>query len=748
MALRRGLPGEVVVSLLGDTPEDYADDMIVSDHDPGSAKVELRSELSFSLRKSDDVPFMMVEDEVNSQFFRLGINEYKMAKLFDGQRTLRQVMKDATELLGADKVDGAEVSRLAGWLVQSGLAKVSDGSLSSAAAPKTTGQKLLNPLNQAAKLGQWNPLFLKISLPNPQRILKYVAPLFTHFFSRYFFLVWCSVCVYGAYNVVMQWDRFWSSLQDVFARENWLYLMVVWIVLKIVHETGHAIACMRYGGTVTRCGLMFIVFSPIAWVDVTSAWSFRSRWRRIIVSAAGMYVEFFIAAVAAIIWARTDNAMVASICRNVVLSASLTTLLFNLNFLMRFDGYYILTDLLDIQNLYQSGQQYTQYARRRYLLGLQTPLPKFTGMKLSLVRLYGIGAMLWRVTFCVGILFVAAQLFRGAGIVLAVFSGVIWFGIPFARFLVTLFVGNGRERPDLARFGLVSLVGLVLLGVFLVLPWPGQTVAHGVVQYSPLRPIRVNSPGFVSTIKARIGQQVKAGDLLLTLDNQEVVNELADLELQIQIQEIAARISHRNNEMAEYEAIKKRLDSLQEQQVRVAGKVATLEVRAPIDGTVIAPNLESLEGKYVESGTDLLSVGSTGEKEVRLSIEQGDIEAFRDQSNSDVRLSIRGHRLRKDAARLERVNPRATRRVLHGGLAATSGGPLAVQQSSEGEMEDLVLVEPHFEGVVKIPQALSAELRSGEICKVSLGRGHQRVYEKLYAIAKSYFDAKAGGSVL
>ena len=736
------------MSLFGDPTEGCAEDMIVSDHDPGGAKVALRSELSFSLRKSDDLPFMMVQDEVNSQYFRLGINEYKMAQLFDGQRTLRQVVKEATELLGEDKVESGEVSRLAGWLVQSGLAQVTDGSLSSAAPPTSTGQKLLNPLNQAAKLGQWNPLFLKIALPNPERILAYFAPLFTHFFSRYFFLIWCGVCAYGTYNVMMHWDRFWSSLQDVFARDNWLYLMIVWIVLKIVHEGGHAIACMRYGGTVTRCGLMFIVFSPIAWVDVTSSWSFRSRWRRIIVSAAGMYVEFFIAAVAAIVWARTDNAMVASICRNVVLSASVTTLLFNLNFLMRFDGYYILTDLLDIQNLYQSGQQYTQYARRRYLFGLQTPLPKFTGMKLSLVRLYGIGAMLWRVTFCVGILFVAAQLFRGAGIVLAVFSGLVWFGVPFARFLVTLCVGSGRDRPNLARFGLVSLVGIVLLGVALVLPWPGQTVAHGVVQYSPLRPIRVNSPGFVSTIEARIGQQVQVGDLLLTLENQEVTNELADLEFQIQIQEIAARIAHRDNEMAEYEAIKKKLDSLQDQRLRVAGKVATLDVRAPIDGTVIAPDLKSLEGKYVESGTDLLSVGSTGEKEVRVSIEQSNIEAFRDQSNSDVRLSIRGHRLRKDAARLERVNPRATRRVLHGGLAATSGGPLAVQQSADGGSEDLVLVEPHFEGVVKVPKTLSSELRSGEICKVSLGRGHQRVYEKLYAIAKSYFDAKAAGSVL
>lgn len=726
-------------------------DLFVGDNDPGNAKVELRSQISFSLRKSGDKPYVMVHDELNSQYYRLGIHEWKIAKLFDGNRTMRQVIRDATEQLGEGNVEAQEVSRLSTWLLQSGLAKVAEGSLATPSPQEQpVGQSWHDPLNQAARLGQWNPLFLKIQLPNPQRLLAALQPTLGFLFSPVFFLVWLGVCFVGVQRVCMNWDRFSSSLNDVFARENWLYLMVVWVALKVVHELGHAIACMRFGGSVTRCGLMFIVFSPIAWVDVTSAWSFRSRFQRIIVSSAGMYVEFFVAALAAIVWSQTDSPVVATHSRNIVLSASVTTLLFNLNFLMRFDGYYILTDLLDIQNLYGAGQHYLQYFNRRYLLGVSAVKPNFDGAKLWLVRIYGVAAMIWRLVFCVGILVVAAHLFRGAGIILAVLSGVLWFGIPAARLVLTLFFGRVHEKPDLFRFALICGIGIAIVGVGMVLPWPGQTLAHGVVQYSPLQPIRVNSPGFIKAIQAIPGARVSKGDVLLTLENHQLENELADLELQIKIEEISRRVAHRNNEMAEYEAINKKLESLQEQHNRVASKVATLTVEAPIDGTVIAHDLQSLEGKYVKSGTDLLAVGSTGEKEVCISIKQQDIEAFREANSNaksrTVQISIRGHELREDRAKIERVNPRASRRVIHGALAATSGGPLAVRQASEAESESVILVDPHFEGVVRVPTSLSGDLRSGEICRVSLGRGHQRVYEKLYGFAKTYFDAKSAGS--
>lgn len=721
-----------------------------SENDPSLAKLQLRSELSHSLRTANAKPYMLLQDPLQSQFYRMGINEWDIAKLFDGRRTLRQVVKDAAVTLGEEKAGAAEVQRLAHWLLQNELAECVEGSLRVEQPEQniSSGSSWHEPLNKTAQLGKWNPLFLKVSLPNPAPILKYLSPMFGWLFSKYFVAVWLLVCMAGCVSVSQKWSQFSSSLGDVFATENWFYLLTVWIVLKVLHETGHAIACMRYGGHVTRCGLMFILFSPIAWVDVTSSWSFRSKWQRIAVSTAGMYVEFLIAAIAAIIWSRTEDPLVATLTRNVVLSASITTLLFNLNFLMRFDGYYILSDLFDIQNLYAAGQQYIQYWQRRYLLGMTATRPAFSVGKLALVRAYGIAALIWRVTFCLGILLVAARLFHGAGVVLAIFSGVIWFAVPLLRFMLILWKGVGNEQPNRQRFALIGGSALAFAVICMLLPWPGRTTAHGVVDFSPLRTVRADSPGFVARISVVGGQQVQAGDVLLELRNEMLRRELADIELQIESQTIARRVVHRDNEMAEYESIGKKLDSLHEQRLHLMFKVSSLTVRAPISGTVIAHDLESVLGKYVSSGTELLAVGSTGEKEVRISIQQQDIDSFRDPKNSEVRLNIQGHSITSNSARLTRLHPRATRRVLHSCLSATNGGPLAVQQNLDDDesSSDVLLVEPHFEGVVSIPSKLSTVLRAGEVCRVSVGRGHQRVYEKLWSFTRSYIDRKTGDS--
>ena len=718
--------------------------------DPSLTKIRLRSELTNSLRTANDKAYVMVFDPLQSQYFRLGLVEWKIARLFDGTRTLRQAVRDATNKLG-DETSPAEVSRLGHWLVQNELAECVQGSLKPKAdetkQQQSTAHLWHEPLNQVSQLGKWNPLFLKISLPNPAPVLERLSPWLGWLFSKPFALVWLMLCAAGSYSVFRGWEKFTSSLGDVFATENWLYLLLVWVVLKVLHELGHAIACLRYGGQVTRCGMMFILFSPIAWVDVTSSWSFRSRWRRIVVSSAGMYVEFLIAAIAAIVWGWTEDPFVATITRNIVISASVTTLLFNLNFLMRFDGYYILSDLLDIQNLYAAGQQYLQYWNRRYLLGIQATRPRFSGLKMNLVRAYGFGAMVWRITFCVGILIVAAHLFKGAGIVLAVFSGVIWFAVPTLRFLVLVWSGVGQEKPNRLRFGMICGSLLLLSAVCLLSPWPGRTLAHGVVEFSPLRSIRADSPGFVTTVRVTDGQRVSAGEILLELRNEEVRRELADIELQIQAQMIARRVAHRDNEMAEYESIGKKLESLREQRLQLITKVASLLIRAPISGTVIAQHLETMQGKYVESGTEMLMVGSTGNKEVRISIEQHDIDAFRDPSNHKVRLEVQGHALPDGVAKLNRLYPRASERVSHPSLIATNGGPLAVQQNPNPNSQDeVILVEPCFEGVVAIPPTLSDKLMAGEVCRVSVGRGHQRVYEKLWSFARSYFEYKAGTS--
>lgn len=719
-------------------------EMLRSSNEPGLAKVRLRSEITHSLRECSGTPFVMVHDPIHGHFYRLGINEWRLARLFDGQRTLRQVVAVADAELGGEGTSPADVVKLAHWLTQNKLAETLEGSLQSDDPANNAATSWEQPLQQTARLAAWNPLFLKFSLPDPQPLLNAVFPYTSWLFGPLSILVWLGVCVFGCYSVLGQWSQFTSSLHDIFSPDQWLQLLIVWLVLKLFHELGHAVCCMRLGGRVTRWGLMFIMFSPIAWVDVTSAWSFRSKWHRMAVSAAGMYVEFLLAAIAGIVWANTSSPWVATLSRNVVISASLTTLLFNLNCLMRFDGYFILADLIDIQNLYASGQQYLQFVQRRYLLGMRgTPL-KFTGAKLRFVQAYGIAALIWRLVFYVGIVIVAAQFFDGAGLVLAVFSGIVWFGLPLAKLCLTLFVSSQAERPNRLRFTAVCSALIVLIAAGLCLPWPGSTRAHGYVEYAPLRTLRADRGGFVRQVNVCAGDQVSAGQVLAQLENKELIRELADLDLQIRIQEIQQRVLHRDDELAGYEAAEERVESLRKQRKQLAEQVESLTVRSPIAGTVLSEDIDSMLGRYLGSGKEILSVGAA-EKEIRVCIPQQEVELFREATQQPVQLAIRGHHLPSEEATFSHVTPRATRRILYPALAATAGGPLPVQAATDSEGEEQMLVEASFEGVVNVPATLAGELRVGEICCVSLGRGRRRVYEELWTLGRAYFARKSQG---
>ncbi len=155
--------------------------------------------------------------------------------------------------------------------------------------------------------------------------------------------------------LVTNWGRFVASASEVFSVGNWLWLLVTWVSLKIIHEMAHAVACHRQGCAVRETGIVFILFAPLAYVDVTSCWRLNSRWSRIAVASAGMYVELVIAAIAIMAWAATDSPRAEFLLHNLILAAGLSTLIFNANALMRFDGYYILADLIEIPNLYAEG---------------------------------------------------------------------------------------------------------------------------------------------------------------------------------------------------------------------------------------------------------------------------------------------------------------------------------------------------------------------------------------------------------
>ncbi|QDU99024.1 HlyD family efflux transporter periplasmic adaptor subunit [Lignipirellula cremea] len=701
----------------------------------GSTRLRLRSDLIFTPQLTGDRPYYLVEDPLNSRFFRLGHVEYTLVTLLDGQTTIHDALSHLSTVLPHHQLTEADAAAHCRWLVAMDLAHTEE----SAQAARLAGSA--QTAARQKTLAQWNPISFRLPLGRPDPMFTRLAGALGWLYSPAATAVGLLLAAVGGFLVCSRWEAFVASSQGVFAPGNWIWMVVCWVLLKIVHEISHGVVCKRYGGTVRETGVQFILLAPLAYVDVTSSWRFRSRWRRIHVAAAGMYSELVIAGIAALAWSQTGDGWLGNFCFNLILMASVTTLLFNANPLMKFDGYYMLSDALSLPNLYGNGQACLRYAACRYLLGMPAALPDWTPRESTIFHLYGWAAFAWRIVISVTMIVTAAALFHGAGVLLACLAGVLWLGLPAFHFVKFLATDEGGPQPQRLRFLLIaSLATAMAVGIFGFVPWPGTIAAPGVVDYSPPQLIRASSAGFVQSIHVQSGQQVQPGELLVVLENRELVRELADLQLQIRQSELRGRQREQKGELAAEQAEEKQAEALRSQLAEKQIQVERLTVRAPCAGQVIGRNLDALQGKFLEEGDELFSLGDEAHKELRISIAQDDLEVFHHQVQQPVRIDVPGLALWRSP--LEKVIPRATLTPPHPAFAAAHGGPLPVKPTaarSDGSPQDAYeLLEPRFTATVRLTPAESRQLRTGQRVVVSHRALHESIGQHLYHAAAAW----------
>jgi len=698
-----------------------------------SMRIRLRGDLVFTPQAAGSRPYYMVEDPLNSRFFRLGPAEYTFLSLLDGDTSIYDALSHLSSASPGHGLTESDAAGLCRWLVEMDLAHTRESSQADRLADSASVTE------QKQMLAKWNPLVFKLPLGRPDKAFCFLNRWVGWLYSPVAGALALVLLTIAGYQVFSAREQFNASSQGIFAPGNWIWLLGVWAVLKIVHEIGHGVACKRYGGAVRETGLMFIMFAPLAYVDVTTSWRFRSRWERIHVAAAGMMIELLIAAVAALVWSATEPGWLNHLCFNIIVMASVTTLVFNANPLMKFDGYYILSDALSMPNLYSNGQTAVSAFTQRWFLGIPVNSPDWSRRDRILIKTYGWGSLVWRMLICVSMILTAATLFHGAGVVLAVFAGVLWMGAPAVKFCRQFISGEtGAQRPRALLIAGGAIAAAVI--VFGVLPWPGSRAAPVVVEYSPHTVVRAASPGFISAIHITSGQRVEAGQLLIELNNPELVRELADLKLQIRQSELRARKHEQKGELAAKQAEGKQQEGLRTQLAEMQIQVDRLTVIAPEGGQIIARNIASQLGAYLEQGDEILSLGDETKKELRLSIDQNDLHAFTERVGKPVRIDVAGRPLWSSA--LEKVIPRATIALPHPALIAANGGPLPVKpvsaEHSENSEDSFELLSPRFTGVVPLSKSESRSLFAGQQGQVSCRPLSESIGQHLYYAATDW----------
>jgi len=686
-----------------------------------TAKPKLRTDLVFTPQEFGGRPGYLIEDPLRTKFFRLGAPEYTLVSVFDGRTTISEAVQLTAAPLGPRAFTEPEALAIGRWLVESQLA----------ATPESAGADRLAAAARKGEFGRHaaalNPLAIRFRLINPDRLLDALLPWCGGLLSWPALIVWSVVLLLALATATLNLHQLADRSAVLLDPGNWLRLAVAWSALKLIHESFHALACKKFGGNVVRAGVMLLFFAPVAYTDVTSSWRFRSKWHRIVTAAAGIYAELFVAALAILFWARTPDGFVHRMVCDIALMASIGTVVFNINPLLRFDGYYILSDLVGVPNLYSAGRQAVVDLLKRVGLGQQTARTDGSTAMRRLILVYGMAALAWLGTLYVGLALLVISVLSYLGAALVGVFMIFGIAVPVLRLMrETIHTGSFDRncRRRLARNAIVAAVA-GLFGAWL-LARPGRVEAPAVVEYAPLSTLRAATAGFVREVCIRSGESVRKDQIIAVLENPELVAELAELQLSSAQSAIRARAYFADQELAKYQIETAAHAALEKRVGELSGQVASLTIRSPTRGHVLARQLHSLIGQYLKPGAEIAMVGDEDAKELVVAVAQDDLESFHAQLGSAVTvriLGIGGEQLTWD---LTSIDPLAGLSVPHAALSSRARGPLPVKmklsntnQDNADSAEHDELLRPCFKASVRIPAGDSVRLRAGQ--KATIG---------------------------
>jgi len=646
----------------------------------------------------------IAKDPVALSYYRLGEIEYIVLKCFQEGKGVEETQRAVKEKTGAE-VAVREVYKFVEQLKRSDLLK----SKGMADVRRLATQK---KLRKRRKVKQFisNYLFVTIPVWDPDRILERLLPYFRVFLNRYFFVGWLLLS--GAAFWIMA-DNFSVLVADAFSLLsgwNLVILSAVIFSVKLFHEMGHALTCKHYGGEVHAIGPAFLVFQPCMFTDTSDAWLLPSKWDRINVTAAGIIVEIMLASVAAVAWISSEPGMLKQIAYTTMVACSVSTVLFNANPLLRFDGYYILSDLLEIPNMRIKTSQYLGYLFDRYVLGIRKQPPRMQEADRKVYLLYGISRFFYRMFIVLTIGLVLYSLFEPLGV-------FMWISSIYGMVLAPAW-RRGKELTRQYRFGTVRIrYVIVLVAAFVVLtgvwflPIDYTVQAPCVVVPAEMEVVRAAVTGRIDGIHVQEGDRVAAGQLLVRMSNPELA--LLAEKTREEIKEADARMrSVLAEDAADYNMQRRQKRKLTEELAELERKILTLEVRAPIAGVVVrlhrqevrastsrhdfvqfpeegpATDIDQLKGATVAAGTGLLGIAANDRLLVEAFAYEHDVSSL--SPGLEMVCMLRGSPATLCESRVRAIIPVDVKTIANVGITLADVGYIPVKPAADGTSEPLV----------------------------------------------------------
>ena len=675
----------------------------------------------------------VLQDRISRRSHRLNPPAHYLVGLMDGRRTLQELWDAAAQRFGDEAPTQDEVIQLLGQLHAADLVQ-SEG------APDVDEllRRARRTRNRTLMAKLLAPLAIKLPLFDPDRLLERWLPWFRPLFGPAGALVWLAVVGWGAFSAAQHWNELTQDIGNrVLAPENLLVLGLVFPLLKAAHEFGHACAVKAWGGEVHEMGVMFLVLMPVPYVDASAASAFPERRQRVIVGAAGMAVELFIASAALLFWLDMQPGLPRAVLFNVMLIAGVSTVLFNANPLLRFDGYYILSDLIDIPNLRQRSQQYLGAVLQRGLFGVANEAVQATPREAAWFVFFSIASFLYRLTVTFAIAVFIGSHYFAVGVLLALWAVATGIVAP-VLWLVGFIAFSPRLRRHRTRAVLTSTaLAAALFVLVFVVPVPSWTNAQGVLWDAEQSVVRSGADGFVQRVAAQPGSRVRRGDPLVEADDPLLTPRLKIVRAEKEAAEARYQAERMENLSASLVTLEK-LKALDADLQRLEERARDLVVRAPGDGIFALAAPENLPGRYLKQGEQFAHVIPEGRVTCRVLVTQQQVHLVRSDTRAvSARLAERPRET--VAARVLREVPLAMDRLPSLALSQAGGGEVALDPRTGAPKALQTHFELEIELLTERPAGAGGRVylrfdHEPETAGRQVWRAAQQLYLKLFAV--------------
>lgn len=615
------------------------------------------------------------QDHSSGRMYRFSPSAYQIIGKMDGNTAVQTLWEQAVDQLDDDAPTQNEIVRFLSQLHQAD-ALICD--IPPDSEEIFARQEKIR--SAGLKRNLFSPLAIRIPLWDPEWFLDKTMPWVRPFFSIWGALLWCVVVISAFSLAISNWDALTHNIVDrVLSAENLIVIWLTFPIVKALHELGHGYAVKHWGGEVHEVGIMLLVFMPVPYVDASSSTAFRSKWQRSMVGAGGMLAELFVAALAFFLWLNVEPGHVRAVTFNIVLIASVSTILFNANPLLRYDGYYILSDLLEIPNLAQRSMAYLSYLFNRYLFRVkstdQPPIHTSPGEPFWFV-FYAVASFLYRILVYFGIILFIATKFFFIGTVLAIWACFSMFLLPVLK-KINFIAAN----PMFSERRIQSFIILILLiaGVFSFLfyvPFPYLSRAEGVIWVPKESYVRAGSNGFLEHIFAQPNSFVRQGEVLIECRDPLLVSRARVLEAQIR--ELQAQYDAVYQDKPwEAQILQERLDHAQAQLDRALERINDLTIHSPSDGLFVIPRAQDLTDRFVKQGDLIGYVINVKTPTVRVVVAQSNADLVR-QHTQDVEVMLVERMDRSFPAMMLQEVPGALEFLPSTILGSAGGGEIAI----------------------------------------------------------------------